>query len=150
MLADRAWQARVRLASCLLLETVDAWCRDGGEFPTEFTVASLMFLLSRRCQPDGINKTGLREHISGNVTTPAVEYEQEWPQRESSLADELIQSMSDILSAAVAQWDAGTLSEPSMENVTQRIVDEVVARQYVVFHHYESTRRDVGGFHGSG
>ena len=46
---------------------------------------------------------------------------------------------------------AGFLVEtPPIETVNQEIVDQIVEQQYVVFHHNETTGRDVGGFHSNG
>ena len=61
---------------------------------------------------------------------------------------ELIDTILEILSNAVKQWNDSTL-DPPIELVNQQIIDQIVAQKYVVFHHYKTTKRDYGGFYGS-
>ncbi|MGA2256138.1 MAG: hypothetical protein ABSG53_15935 [Thermoguttaceae bacterium] len=49
---------------------------------------------------------------------------------------------------AARQWN-DDLQNPPIEQVNQQIAAQIVAQKYVVFHHYETTRRDFGGFFGS-
>jgi len=148
MREDRKWQQRVRLSRHLLLETVDWWCRTNAEFPTEGTVAALLYLFSPRCEPFAVPDARVRQHLLAVVGTPAAEYSRAWPRRSEAEKDELIDSLTRILAEVVRQWN-DDLENPPIEQVNQQIVAQIVGQKYVVFHHYETTRRDFGGFFGS-
>ena len=145
---DRTWQQRVRLSGNLLLETVDWWCCTNAEFPIEGTVASVLHLFSPRCNPFAVPDARVRQHLLGIVGTPADEYSRTWARRSDAERAELIDSLTRILSEAVRQWNVD-LQNPPIEQVNLEIVSQIVAQKYVVFHHYETTRRDYGGFFGS-
>jgi len=148
MAEDRRWQQRVRLFGNLLLETVEGWCRTNAEFPMERTVASALYLFSPRCDPFAVPDARVREHLLVIVGTPAAEYARTWPRRTDAEKSELVDSLSKILSEAVRQWNSD-LQSPPIEQVNQQIVAEIAVQKYVVFHHYETTGRDYGGFFGS-
>ncbi len=149
MQEDRKWQQRIRLSGCLLLETVDWWCRADFEFPVDSTVASVLYLFSPRCNPFKVSETKVRQHLLNVVGTAITEYSQTWPRHTDAQKHELIDPLSQILSNAADRWDAGTF-DPAIEMVNQQLVDQIVAHKYVIFHHNQTTRRDYGGFHGSG
>jgi hypothetical protein len=88
--------------------------------------------------------------VSLNVVgTPAAEYSQTWTQRDDLQRSELIDAISGVLSDATDRWNNGSL-DLSVEVVNREIVDQLVAKKYVIIHHNQTTRRDYGGFHGSG
>jgi hypothetical protein len=147
MWEDREWQQRARLCSCLLLETVDWWCRTHSEFPVDRIVAAVLRLFSPRCDPFEVPENSVRQTLLDVVGTPAAEYSQTWPHRADAKGCELIASLSRILADAVNRWDEGSLDNPSVEMVSQQIIDEIVAQEYVTFHRNQTTRRDYGGFH---
>jgi len=148
MWEDREWQHRVRLSSHLLLETVDWWCRTNADFPIDSAVASVLYLFSPRCNPFAVPDARVRQHLIPIVRTPTAEYSRVWPRRSEAERDELIDSLTRILSVAARQWN-DDLQNPPIEQVNQQIAAQIVAQKYVVFHHYETTRRDFGGFFGS-
>jgi hypothetical protein len=148
MSEDRKWQQRVRLSGLLLLESFDCWCRGQSEFPIERTIASVLYLLSARCDPFGMRENRICEQLSESVTGPVDEYSKTWPGRFVADAFELVNALSQILVTAVEQWNEGKI-DPAVESVNQQIVEQVVARKYVVFRHNETTGRDYGGFYGS-
>jgi hypothetical protein len=145
---DRSWQQRVRLSANLLLETVDSWCRANDDFPVERTVAIFLHLFSPKFNPYAIPDARVRGHLLPIVGTPGDEYSRAWPRRSGAEKAELIDSLTWILSEAVRQWN-DDLQIPPIEQVNQQIVTQIVAHKYVVFHHYDTTRRDYGGFFGS-
>ena len=147
---DRIWQQRIRLSNCLLLECVDWWCGSDGNFPTDEVLASVLYLFSPRCYPLGVSENGLRKSLQDIVGSPTSEYSKTWPDRDEPQCDKLLGKLAEILDTAVHQWSEGTFLDPTIEAVNQQIVDEIVEQQYVIFHHYRTTRRDLGGFHGSG
>ena len=148
MEGDREWQQRVRLSGCLLLETIDWWCRSDSDFPLDGTIASMLYLFSPRFDPFKISETKIRQRLLNVVGTPSAEYSQTWPLRDEAERSELIDTISEILSGAVDRWNNGAL-DPSIETVNQQIVDQVVAQKYVVIHHNQTTKRDYGGFYGN-
>jgi hypothetical protein len=150
MWEDRKWQQRVRLSNCLLLEAADWWCRTDSEFPVDGIVASVLRVFSPKFDPFGVSETGLRQHFLDTVGKSTAEYSLTWPHRADSQRSELIDTISRILSDAVNRWKDGGLSDPPIEMVNQQIIDQIVAQQYVMFHHNQTTRRDADGFYGSG
>jgi hypothetical protein len=146
---DREWQQRIRLSRCFLLEAVDWWWRTDSEFPVDGTIASVLYVFSPRCNPFDVSETRVRQHLLNIVGTSSVEYSQTWPRHTDAQRLELVNAISHILRDAVERWNEGTL-EPTIEMVNQQIIDQIVAQKYVTFHHHHTTRRDFGGFHGSG
>jgi hypothetical protein len=150
MWEDREWQQRIRLFHCLLLETVDWWCRTDEKFPVDHIVAFVLYLFSPRCQPFRLSEVKkMREQLDGIVGTSAVECSLTWPRWSDWRKSNLIDTISRVLSEATARWDDGQMSDPSIEMTCWQIVDQIVAQKYVVFHHYHTTKRDYGGFFGS-
>jgi hypothetical protein len=146
---DRNWQQRIRLSCCLLLDAVDWWCRADADFPLDFTVASVLYLFSPRCNPFDLSEIGVRSSLLETVGTPTDEYSQTCPRRTDDQRSKLINTISSIVSGAIKRWDEGSFLDPPIEMVNQQIVDQLVAQQYVIFHHHETTQRDFGGFFGS-
>jgi hypothetical protein len=149
MSEDREWLERIRLSNCLLLETVDWWCRTDSDFPIDGTVASVLYLFSSRCNPFKVPDTRVREHLHNTVGTPTSEYSQTWSRRTDAEKSELIDTLSGILTEAVKRWNGGPLDDLPIELVNQQIIDQIVAHKYIIFHHFQTTRRDFGGFFGS-
>jgi hypothetical protein len=149
MWEDRKWLQRIRLLRCFLLEAVDWWCRTESEFPMDGTIASVLHLFSPRCDPFDVPEVRVRQHLLNIVGTPIAEYSQTWPRHTGVQKLELINAISGILSDAVNRWNDGAL-DPPIEMVNQQIIDQIVDRKYVIFHHNETTRRDFGGYYGSG
>ena len=147
---DRLWQRRIALSNSLLLETVDWWCRSDSDFPVAETVAGILHLFSPRCSPDDLRATGIREHLPGLVRTPDIEYSQTWPKRTDVEKNTLIAALTEVLSTAVDSWTTGGLHDPTIDSVNRQITSLIVAEQYVVFHHKQTTRRDFGGFYTHG
>ena len=150
MWEDRLWQQRVRLSQCLIVETVDWWCRNDVTFPLSETIAAVLFLFSPRCDPLRVPETNIRQHMAEHVGAPRTEYIQTWPQHPESRGTELIDRLSQIFNGAVHDWSAGSMLTPTIESVKQQIVDGIVTHHYVVFRHHQTTSRDFGGFHGHG
>lgn len=132
------------------MDIVDWWCRDDCDFPFESTVASLLYLFSPRCDPFSIPESGLRRRLFDIVESPSVEYALTWPKHDEQKQSDVIASLTDVLRNVVERWTDGSMTEPSVANVNQRIVDRVVDHKYATFHHKQTTRRDGGGFHGHG
>ena len=150
MWEDRQWEQRVRLSNFLLLETVDWWCRSDSDFPVDDTITAVLHLFSPRCHPLGVPEHGLREYLRDRIGNPVTEYCLTWPKRGEREKCELIDTIAEIVRAAVCEWSNGSLVDPTVETVNQQIVDEIVAQQYVIFHHNQTTRRDFGGFYSRG
>lgn len=139
---DERWRKRIRLCNELILQTTDMWCRDDADYPTQQVVARILYLFSPRCEPNNLSNPHLLKRLKEIVGAPTHEYESTWPKRPRSAAQELIHSLITILDDAVHAWTDGGLHDPVIETVVQQIVDEIVGRQYVIFHHKETTRRD--------
>lgn len=146
---DQKWQHRIWLCKCLVTETVDWWCRADCGFPVEPTVASVLFIFSPKRDAQQIPESNLRAFLSSAAESATSEYAHAWPNHAPEMQSRLINDISAILCDAEQQWTTGSLLEPSVESVTEQIVAEIVAQQYVVFHHTQTTRRD-GGFYGNG
>lgn len=138
---DEKWQQRIYLCNNLLLEAIDQWCRADAEFPTRNIVAGVLYLFSPRCYPFGPSPYRLCEQLS-EVVSPEAEYQLTWPNRDESQSAELIAALSMGVTRAVDLWNAGR-DRPSSVELTEYLVGEIVAFQYVVFHHYETTLRDI-------
>jgi hypothetical protein len=147
---DRRWNQRVRLFNRLLLGVVDQWCREEVDFPVQPTVASLLYLLSARCDPFSIAETELPDALFGVVASPATEFARTWPALDAQIGAELIDRLSLILENAVEQWEHGSLMDLAVANVGQKLVDASIEHGYFKFHRYLTTCRDGGGFHGHG
>ena len=132
------------------MDVVDHWCRRGEEFPLSKTVAGLLYIFSSRFEPMKAPESKIRERLFEQTDTPRAEYMLTWPQRNDSRASELIDALSRVIGDAVIKWSDGSLRTTSIESVNNQVTDLMVTKQYVVFHHYETTRRDFGGFFGSG
>lgn len=140
---DERWRHRVFLCENFLLETIDYWCRTDAAFPTNAVVAGILYLFSPRCDPFQLSPQRLRERLGELAGVPEKEYRLTWRQREASQAEALIASLGAIIAEAVESWIEHGIAEPSSSSIAQRIAEEIVAQQYVVFHHYQATRRDI-------
>jgi hypothetical protein len=72
------------------------------------------------------------------------------PHRTESCCTELVDALRLILDDAVIQWCNGSMLNPTIESVNQQLAGVIVAQRFVVFHHYQTTSRDVGGFYANG
>ena len=131
------------------MEVLDHWCREGDEFPVSRTVAGLLYVFSARFEPMDTPESNIRERLFEQTGTPRAEYVLTWPQRSDSLASELIDALAKVIEDAVNRWADGSLRTTSIDSVIEQATDLIVAKQYAVFHHFETTRRDFGGFYGS-
>jgi len=147
---DLLWLQRVRLSERLILELVDDWCRGNDEFPVQQTVAALLYIFSPQCDPLKVPESKLCERVFEMVGSAQSEYLQTWPQRSESDAAELIEALYQTFSGAVRQWSDGSAGTAAIGIVNEQVARLIVAKQYVVFHHFETTHRDFGGFYGSG
>ena len=143
---DQRWQHRVTLCGKLLLETIDRWCLTDAQFPVRSVVAGVLYLFSPRCDPYQLPSHRLCEWLANVVETPEREYQLAWPHCEESQAEAAVLSLTAILDEAVELWTDRGIKSPSAGAMAQRIAEEIVAQQYVVFHHYESTCRDINPF----
>lgn len=150
MSSDRDWRQRVRLSLLLLMETVDGWCRQDGEFPVEQSVAGVIYIFSPRWDPFSAPEVDVQQRVFALADTPQNEYRKTWPLRTESCGMELIDALCEVLDDAVTQWSNGSMLTPTIESVNQQLAEVIVALQFVVFHHHQTTTRDFGGFHGTG
>lgn len=141
--ADEKWRARVRHCETSLSEFVDRWCREDADFPVRSFVAGTLFLFSPRCDPDGNDEMLQVLLRTAQGTDPAIEFNSTWPARPISEATDLIQSLSQVIERAVGTWTAKGIVALPLSCVVERLVAEIVAHQYVIFRHYETTRRDL-------
>lgn len=137
---DRLWRQRVYLGEQLVLDAFDRWCLSDAEFPTRSVVAGVLYLFSPRCDPFKLSPYRLGERLGGVVGTPAEEYRATWPGRTEAQGRALIDALTAGIETAVSSWDGG--GGPSCGSLAEGAVGEIVAQQYVVFHHCETTRRD--------
>jgi hypothetical protein len=139
---DQLWRQRIYLCERLLSDAIDRWCLSDGEFPKQPVVAGVLYLFSPRCEPLELSSHRLCERLGKVIGTPEEEYRMTWPRREEPQGQALIASLSVIVVDAVESW-CGRGVEPSSVRLAESLVEEVVAQQYVVFHHCETTRRDI-------
>lgn len=140
--ADQLWRERVYLCEQLLSETYDRWCRSDHDFPVRGVVAAALYLFSPRFNPTEMSTNGLSERLLNIVGTPEEEYRLTWPKRDGSLSMELIAAMSMCVMKAVQLSTESTNGGPLSAELAEWLISEIIARQYVVFHHCETTRRD--------
>lgn len=141
--ADQVWRQRVYLCEQLFAEAYERWCHSDGDFPTRSVVAAVLYLFSPRCSPFDLFHHRLGERLAGTVGLPEDEYRSTWPKRNEAQAAELIAAMSRGVELAAELWSEGNEAGPSAVALADFCVSEIVARQYVIFHHYETTRRDL-------
>jgi hypothetical protein len=140
---DQLWRQRVYLCEQLVADAYDRWCRSDEDFPNQRVVAAALFLFSPRCTPFELSPYRLCPRLATVTGTPEDEYRLTWPKREESESAELIAALSTGVTRAVELWRDGRDKGPSSVELAEYLVGEIVARQYVVFHHYETTRRDI-------
>ena len=140
---DQLWGQRVYLCEQLLADAYDRWCRSDEDFPVRRVVAGVLFLFSLRCEPFEMSPYRLCERLANIVGTPEDEYRLTWPKRDESQGAELITALSTGVTRAVELWSDGGNKGPSGIELAEYLVGEIVAGQYVVFHHCETTRRDI-------
>lgn len=104
-------------------------------------MAGTLYLFSPRCQPYDVSPYRLCARLTDLIGSAEEEYRRTWPRRTDAEAGALIASLTDPLKWAVERWSDGG-EEPSCVALAEKLVREIVAQQYVVFHHYETTRRD--------
>jgi hypothetical protein len=139
---DEKWKHRIYLCDHLLLDAIDQWCRSDAEFPIRDIVAGVLYLFSPRCRPFELSKYRLPEQLRAVAKSPEDEYRLTWPRRDESQGAELIAALSTGVTRAVELWGVGR-DRPTGAELAEYLVGEIVALQYVVFHHYETTRRDI-------
>ncbi len=150
MWEDRKWLQRIRLCNCLLMDATDCWCRSDADFPTADTVAAFLYLCSSRSDPWALSESTLRSSLDSVVESADREYELAWPARDPTLHLALVDALTEILNSSLEAWESGSMRDPTVESVANQLVDTIVAQQFVVFAHTQTTRRDGGGFHGQG
>lgn len=146
---DRLWFQRVRLAELLILDTVDWWCRKDLEFPIQQTIGGFLFLFSPRCAPFDIPERSVRQYLQEHAKAPLDEYALAWPNKSIDTGDEIVGDLTGKLRSAVDRWSSEPIASLAPETVTEDLVGCIVARGFVVFRHFKTTRRD-GGFFGNG
>jgi hypothetical protein len=140
---DQRWKHRVCLCDKLLSDAMDHWCREDAEFPTRHVVAQVLYLFSPRCEPFELSPYRICERLGDLVETPEGEYQIAWPRREESQSKALIASLSAIVAGAVESWTDRGAGYPSSGELAERLAEEILAQRYVIFHHCQSTRRDI-------
>jgi hypothetical protein len=140
---DQRWDHRIYLCDKLLSEAVDLWLREDAEFPTRSIVAEILYLFSPRCEPFELPTYCLRRRLAEVVGTAEWEFQTAWPNRGLAQADALIVSLATIIGVVVESWTERGSQDSTSGGLTNRIVEELLAQQYVVFHHCETTRRDI-------
>ena len=150
MSADRRWQQCVTLSERLIIETLDLWCRTDQDFPTSQLVAAVLYLFSPRCEPLALSIQNVRKTVFEQVGSADDEYRHSWPNRTPQQCVDMIRAMESTLENAVRQWSEGSILTPTTESVNQQLVELIIAHQYVVFYHHQTTRRDFGGFYSHG
>ena len=140
---DQLWRQRVYLCEQLVSDIYDRWCRSDEDFPVRRVVAGVLYLFSPRCEPFVVSPYLLCERLSNTIGEPEDEYRLTWPRHEESQSAELIAALSSGITKAVEVWSEGGDNGPSSIELAEYLVGEIVALQYVVFHHCESTRRDI-------
>jgi hypothetical protein len=144
MTEDDRWRQRVRLSECLIMDTVDCWCSQDGEFPVLQSVAGVLYIFSPRCEPLETQEANIRQRVFENADSPTTEYLQTWPHHNVSLASELIEAICKTINIAVCKWNEGSTLSPTITSVNAQIVDLIVDKKYVVLHHFQTTRRNFG------
>jgi hypothetical protein len=139
---DDIWRQRVYLCEQLAAEEYDAWCRSTERLPETTYVASLLFLFSPRCDPFTLRPYHLAQQLASLVQSPEREYELTWARRPPAKANELIEALRACLTKAERLWEQARGPSQCSAGLASQIVDEIVGQQYVVFHHFETTRRD--------
>jgi len=138
---DENWRQRIFHSNEMLLHYTNAWCTDSNSvFPITELVSRLLFLFSDRCL---LHQTNLDALLNHTISTPADEYRSTWPNRSDSAAQDLTDLLVQTLEDAVEEWEFNGFSNLPHTDVTDRLVGVIVDQQYVVFHHYETTRRDL-------
>jgi hypothetical protein len=140
---DQRWWHRAQLCAEFLLSSIDRWCRSDAEFPIQPVIAGMLYLYSPRSDPDQFSQHGLCAQLSEIVRMPQAEYRLTWPGREEAHGEALIVALTKILAEAVQSWTDRGIEDPSSETVAKRVIEEMMEQQYVVFHHYQTTRRDL-------
>ena len=136
---DEIWQLRVHLCREMLVLLTDSWCKDPeSEFPVSQFVARLLVLFRSSTFPYDDNAQSL---LSQEVCTAATEYSTTWPHRQDEQAAETIASLTSVIQGALAEWECQGFAGLSVDRVADQLVDMVVGTQYVVFHHYKTTKR---------
>lgn len=140
---DRAWEPRLTLASRFLSGIIDAWCRSDADFPVGQTVAVLMRLFSPHFSAHSTHDCWKRSAADwlALVDTPEDEFAKAWPHRSAADQEHLIGSLQSILLSAEEFWAKRGTQEPTVGQLIQSAVDELVAGRYVSIRHYESMRR---------
>jgi len=138
---DENWRQRIFHSNEMLLHYTNDWCTNSNcVFPVTEIVSRLLFLFSPRCL---LHQTNLRALLNHTISTPVVEYRATWPNRSDSAAKNLIDLLVKILEDALEEWEPNGFSNLSHIDVTDRLVGVIIDQQYVVFHHNQTTRRDL-------
>lgn len=140
---DELWRQRVYLCEKLLEEAYDKWCRSDDPFPTTSFVAGVLYLFSPRCDPYRISPHRVNRQVAEVVDAPEVEYHLTWPKREPEQAAALVAALTGIMNEAIQSWEQPDSEVAAGGSVSKRLVEEIVTQQYVIFHHKETTRRDL-------
>src|SRR5437899_2748487 len=109
---DRRWNQRVRLSELLLIQIVDRWCRDDGDFPIEPMVASFLFIFSPRCDPFSIPDSSVKRQLFDVVGSPSHECALTWPNHDDQKRSGFIATLTAVLQDTVKKWEGGSLSNP--------------------------------------
>jgi hypothetical protein len=138
---DENWRQRIFHSNEMLLHYLNHWCADSSSvFPVTEMVSRLLLLFSPRCV---LHQTNLRALLNLTISTPADEYRATWHNHSDGAAKNLIDSLVQILEDAIKEWESRGFSNLPHADVIDRLVLEIVAHQYVVFHHNQTTRRDL-------
>ena len=138
---DENWRERCIHCLELLLHYSEHWCKEcENQFPVAEFVSRLLFLFSRRC---ALHQTTVRTLLSRPNSDPMEEYRTTWPQRSEEMGQELVGLLQEIVEDAISEWESAGFSKRPHSVVVDQIVAAIVHQQYVVFHHNQTTRRDI-------
>lgn len=147
-LDDQIWNQKLNLTEKLLLDSIDDWAQFEEEFPIKDVVSGILYLFSSRSDSDNINAQQLKIHLQKHASSPEIEYSLTWPKRTVEEGQELIDCISMILIAAISEWSNHGIHSLTVTSVLEQIMTQIMKQQYVIFHHHETTTRDLGGFRG--
>lgn len=139
---DDRWRQRIRLCCMLILESIDEWCKSDLRFPVDDCVRCGLHLFSKRCDLEAISEHQVKLQLLSLSLDCRAEFVTEWPRRTDADFFTLVDSMSQVLRNAEDAWESNGITALSAEDVTGQLVDEIVGKQFVVFHRTETTRRD--------
>lgn len=140
---DDRWRQRARICALLLLDAVEEWCKSDLSFAVDDCVRCCLHLFSKRCDLDAISERHVKNQLLSASLIGREEYAAEWPCRTDADYSAISESMSQVLHEAVVKWESDGVGSLRADDVAGQLLDEIIGQQFVVFHHTETTRRDI-------